>query len=123
MAGYCYIVHPANQPSLDNAVIFSVFAANVLANHLIDEFVISIELHATFAVAAIPESIVQFLTVWCFVVNEKHIFFLAGDVRYHAITPSSLIHMPDNLSISFLTPALSKAYRPAHPDVLFLLCG
>ena len=98
-------------------VVFAVFAADVDADDFVDEFFAAVEFDGAFAVAAVPEAIVEFLAVWSFIVDEEHIFLLASDVRDHTVAPSALFDVPNDLRVSFFAVELGASARPELGEV------
>ena len=57
---------------------------------------------------------------WGFVVNPKHIFFLAGDVHHHPIIDGLLLDVPDDLVISFFAIELGAGKGPELGEIEFV---
>ena len=98
-------------------VVFAVFAADVDADDFVDEFFAAVEFDCAFAVAAVPETIVEFFAVRGFVVDEEHILLFASDVRHHTIAPSALFDVPNNLRVRFFAVEFGASARPELGEV------
>ena len=61
-----------------------------------------IKFHRAPAIAAVPETVVAFASVRCFIVYEEHILLFTKDLRFHHGMDVLLAHMPDNQIILFI---------------------
>ena len=97
--------------------VFSPFAAYVLGMDPVYEFALVVKLNCTFAIAAIPEAVVAFQPVRSFIVDEKHVVLLTGDVGNHPAAPGPLVNMPDDLGIGLLAVEPCPAECPELGEV------
>ena len=100
--------------------VFAILAADVFANHFVDELVLVVKLHGAFAVSAIPKPRMEFLAIRRFIIDEEHVFLFAADIGHHFVIPRPLFDVPDDFILGFMGLEFRLGLGPEFREIEFV---
>ena len=59
-------------------VVVAVFASGIFHMDAVDQLAEAIEFHGAAAVAAVPQTVMEFFPIGRFIIDKQHILFVAG---------------------------------------------